>query len=174
MDRIYLEAQRVAREHGTRNPYELLDAIGAHLELSYDYEPDGLKGFSAIFNRTMYAVVNGKLDEHDQRIVAGHEAAHLILHKAEILKCPGQAMKDFELYNETSRLEYQANHFLADFLVSDEEVLDVAYGKNLGYFHTASELYMPPPLLAFKLHSMINRGLPVTNPVGLKSDFLKY
>lgn len=97
------------------HPYELLDAIGAHLELSYDYELDGLKGFSAIFNRVMYAVVNGKLDEHDQRIVTGHEAAHLILHKAEILKCSGQAMKDFELYNESSRLEYQANHFFNRF-----------------------------------------------------------
>jgi len=41
----------------------------------------------------MYAVVNGKLNEHEQRIVAGHEAAHLILHKAEILKCPAQTMK---------------------------------------------------------------------------------
>ncbi|MCL2843481.1 MAG: ImmA/IrrE family metallo-endopeptidase [Oscillospiraceae bacterium] len=159
MEYTYLEAERVAMEYDTRNPYELLECIGAHLEISYAYTADGLKGFSAIFNRTMYALVNGKLNEHEQRIVAGHEEAHLILHKAEILQYPGQTMRDFELYSETSRLEYQANHFLADFLVSDEQVLDVASGKRLGYFHTASALYMPPPLLAFKLHSMIERGL---------------
>ena len=170
---IYLAAEQAVKEHETRDPYELLDSIGAYLTFSYDYAPDGLKGFSAIFNRVMYAVVNGKLDEHDQRIVAGHEAAHLILHKDEILKSPGQAMKDFQLYNETNRLEYEANHFLADFLVSDERVLDVAYGKGLGYFSVASELYLPPPLLAFKLNSMIGRGLPVKQPVDLRSDFLK-
>jgi len=173
MEHIYLEAERIVKEYDTRNPYELLDCIGAHLGVSYDYAPDGLKGFSAIFNRVMYALVNGTLDKHEQRIVAGHEAAHLILHKEEILKCPGQTMRDFELYNETSRLEYQANHFLADFLVSDGQVLDVAYGKEFSYFHTASELYMPPPLLAFKLYSMMRRGLPVKTPVDLKNDFLK-
>jgi len=173
MECIYLKAERIVKEYDTRNPYELLECIGAHLEFSYAYAPDGLKGFSAIFNRVMYALVNGHLDECERRIVVGHEAAHLILHKDEILRCPGQTMKDFELYNETSRLEYQANHFLADFLVSDEEVLDVAYGKNLSYFSTASELYMPPPLLAFKLHSMMQRGLPVRNPADLKSNFLK-
>ena len=174
MDRIYLEAEQAVRKHKTRDPYELLDTIGAYLEFSYDYEPNGLKGFSAIINSVMYAVVNGNLGEHDRRIVAGHEAAHLILHRHEILRSPGRAMKDFDLYNETSRLEYQANHFLANFLVSDEQVLDVAYGKSLGYFQIASELYMPPPLLAFKLSSMVERGLPVKQPVGLKSDFLKY
>ena len=173
MDRIYLEAERAVKKYGTRNPYELLDGMGAILEFSHDYQPDGLKGFAAIINSVMYVVVNGHLGEHDRRIVVGHEAAHLILHKNEILRCPAKAMKDFNLYCETGRLEHQANHFLADFLVSDEQLLDVAYGKNLGYFQVASELYLPPELLAFKLSSMIGRGLPVKQPVGLESDFLR-
>ena len=173
MDRIYFEAEQAAKKYGTRDPYELLDGMGAILEFSYDYKPDGLKGFAAIINSVMYVVVNGHLNEHDRRIVVGHEAAHLILHRSEILRSPAKAMKDFNLYCKTGRLEHQANHFLADFLVSDEEALDVIQNGGGDYFHTASTLYLPPELLAFKLYSLMQRGYSVRNPVDLKSDFLR-
>jgi len=84
----YERAEQAARKYNTRNPYKLLDEIGAVTRFDYSYEPSGLKGFSAILNRVMFAVINGHLNEHDRRIVAGHEAAHLILHKKEILLSP--------------------------------------------------------------------------------------
>jgi len=82
---VYSETERILRKYRTRNPYELLDAIGAVTQFSYEYERDGLKGYSTIMNRTMYAVINGKMREEERRIAAGHEAFHLILHKREIL-----------------------------------------------------------------------------------------
>ena len=111
------------------------------------------KCYSTIMNRIMFAVINGNLDEQDRRIVAGHEAAHLMLHKTEILSSPAQALRDFNLYDYSGRLEYQANSFLADFLVSDEDMLYTITINN-DFFANAKELYIPPPLLAFKLHSM--------------------
>jgi len=168
---IYAEAERAAKKYQTRDPYKLLDAIGAKTRYCYDYEPDGLKGFSTILNRVMFAVINGHLNEHDQRIVAGHEAAHLVIHKTEIMMSPAQALKDFNIYDNSGRLEYQANSFLADFLVSDKDVLDaIAYDDN--FFANARELYIPPPLLAFKLHSMMRRNYEVRNPIDLRSQFL--
>jgi Zn-dependent peptidase ImmA (M78 family) len=169
---IYRAAENAARKFQTRNPYELLDAIGAKTHYCYDYEPEGLKGFSTILNRVMFAVINGHLNEHDRRIVAGHEAAHLILHKTEILLSPAQALKDFNLYDNSGRLEYQANSFLANFLVSDEAVLDVLSNEDSDYFANAKELCIPPPLLAFKLHSMMRRDYKVRTPVDLQSGFL--
>jgi Zn-dependent peptidase ImmA (M78 family) len=120
----------------------------------------------------MFAVINGNLNEHDRRIVAGHEAAHLILHKTEILLSPAQTLKDFNLYDNSGRLEYQANSFLADFLVSDEEVLEALSDDDRDYFANARELYIPPPLLAFKLHSMVKRDYKLRNPMDLQSGFL--
>lgn len=169
---IYNEADGYARRFKTRNPYELLDAIGAITVFSDEYEPDGLKGFSTILGRVMFAVINSKLNEQDRRIVAGHEAAHLILHKREILLSPAKAMKDFNLFDNSGRYEHQANNFLADFLVADDEVMDIIRSNELDYFGTARELCMPPPLLAFKLYSMMQRGFAVRNPVNLTSDFL--
>jgi Zn-dependent peptidase ImmA (M78 family) len=171
MGYIYAEADYAAKKYQTRDPYELLDAIGAETHYSYEYDADGLKGFSTIMNRVMFAVINGHLNEHDRRIVAGHEAAHLILHKTEILLSPVKALKDFNLYDNSGRLEYQANSFLADFLVSDEDVMDAISSDN-DFFVNARQLYIPPPLLAFKLHSMMRRDYEVRNPIDLQSQFL--
>ena len=168
----YWMAEELAKKFQTRNPYELLDCIGAKIRYCYDYEPDGLKGFSTILNRVMFAVINGHLDEHEKRIVAGHEAAHLILHKTEILLSPAQALKDFNLYDNSGRLEYQANSFLADFLVSDEEVLEALSNEESDFFAIARELYIPPPLLAFKQNSMMRRDYKVRSPIDLRSGFL--
>jgi Zn-dependent peptidase ImmA (M78 family) len=168
----YQAAENEVKKHDTRDPYKLLDAIGARIVYRYDYEPDGLKGFSTILNRTLYAVVNGHLNEHDRRIVAGHEAAHLVIHKIEILLSPVQALQDFNLYNNSGRLEYQANSFLADFLVSDDDVMETMAYDGQDYFATARALYIPPPLFAFKLYSMMRRGFDVRNPVDLQSGFL--
>lgn len=171
MGYIYTVAESAVKKYQTRNPYELLDAIGAKTRYCYEYEPDGLKGFSTILNRVMFAVINGHLNEHDRRIVAGHEAAHLILHKTEIMLSPAKALKDFNLYDNSGRLEYQANCFLADFIVSDDNVMEAISSDN-NFFANARELYIPPPLLAFKLHSMMRRDYKVRNPIDLRSKFL--
>ena len=104
--------------------------------------------------------------------MAGHEAAHLILHKTEMLLSPAQALKDFNLYDNSGRLEYQANSFLADFLVSDEEVLEALSHEESDFFAIAKELYIPPPLLAFKQNSMMRRDYKVRSPIDLRSGFL--
>jgi len=171
MDYLYSRAEAYVEQYGTRDPYELLNGIGARVIVTHDFEPDGLKGFAAIENRMMYAVINGKLNKHEQHIIAGHEAAHLINHEAEILASPARAMQDFDLYCNKGRLENEANRFLADFLTGDEEVLDMLSSHD-GFYDLASVLYLPPPLLGFKLYSMMQRGLPVKSPVDLKSDFL--
>ena len=174
MDYSYFAAEGAARRCDSRSPYDLLDSIKAVTRISHDFASDGLKGFAAIEHSTLYAVINGKLDEYERRIVAGHEAAHLILHRDEILGTPARALQDFCLYTNNGRLEQQANRFLADFLVSDETTLEAISNSESNYFATASSLYLPPELLAFKLYSMMQRGLPVRNPVDLKSNFLKF
>jgi len=172
MDKIYSEVEHALDRYQTRDPLELLGSIGAITRISYDFAPEGLKGFATIQNGTMYAVINGHLNEYEKRIVAGHEAAHLILHSAEILSSPAKTMSDFDLFDDTGRLEHQANRFLADFIVSDADILEVISQSDGDYFCTASLLHMPPSLLAFKLHSMIRRGYELRMPTDLKSDFL--
>ena len=170
MSFIYSETERIIKKYGTRNPYELLDAIGAITRISLQYPRDGLKGYCTILNRCSYAVINGRLSEAEQRVAAGHEAAHLILHRPQILRSPIKALGDFNLYDNRRRVERQANFFLADFILPDEDVLDAAAAND--YFDAAKELYVPAPLLAFKLYSMLQRGYQVKSPVDPESGFL--
>ena len=170
-NRIFNEVERVIKKYGTRNPFELLDAMGAVTKITHDFHRNGLKGYCAILHRAEYVFINGKLPRAEQKVVAGHEAAHLIIHRPQIMSSPVRAMRDFNLYDNTGRIEREANSFLADFIVSDEDTLDVIK-NSYDYFSAARELYMPAPLLAFKLYSMMRRGYDVHNPVDLDSGFL--
>ena len=177
LEAIYMASDNTVKKFNTRDPYRLLNLMGAITVVSDLYECNGLRGYCAILNRTMYAVINGRLKTYEQRIIAGHEASHLVIHKREIMACPVNVMKEFDIFDtfgNMGKYEWEANAFLADFLVSDEDVLDLVADIEHDYFSIARELYMPPALFAFKLQSMIKRGHNLRNPVGLDSKFLKY
>jgi len=170
-DFIYSEVERVLKKYKTRDPYELLDAIGAVTKFSIAYPVDGLKGYCTVLHRIPYAVINGNLDDADKRVAAGHEAAHLIIHRKQIMSSPVKAMRDFNLYDNSGRVESEANFFLADFIASDKDVLDTIESSQ-DYFSAARELCIPAPLLAFKLYSMMRRGYELRNSADLNSKFL--
>ena len=169
-DLIFTQAQRCRRRFGTSDPYELLEGMGAVLVHSDAYRLDGLRGYCAIMNRSQYVVINRKQPREEQRVVAAHEAGHLVLHKAQL---KAGAMRDFDVYNPASRLERQANFFAADFLIDDQAVLDLMRDFEADFFDVAKALLVPAPFFAFKLYSMVNRGYHVRVPVDLNSTFLK-
>jgi Zn-dependent peptidase ImmA (M78 family) len=173
VDQLYNVAESLVKKVYSRDPFDLLGYIGARVKYNYEYQPDGLQGYATIIKRIKFAVINGHLNSNYRRIVAGHEAAHLINHQAEILSSPSLALQDFNMFNGSGRLEYQANSFLADFLVSDKEIMELIKSEEHDYFTVANELRLPPALLSFKLYSMIARGHNVRNPVDLNSAFLK-
>ena len=169
---VFRETERIYAKHRTRDPFDLLDGMGAVTRFSNAHDPKGLKGYSTILNRIKYAVINARLTRAEQRIVAGHEAAHLILHVNEIVCNPIQALRDFNLFDNSGRIEYQANLFLADFLMDDDEVLGYVHDEYKDFFSIARELYVPSPLFAFKIYSMMRRGYDVRTPIDLDSKFL--
>ena len=92
---IYLEAERLRKKHNTRDPFELLEAANVVVDFTRKFPKNGLKGFCTIINRTRYVVINARLCEEEQRVVAGHEAGHIILHMDD-LKIG--AFKDSDIY----------------------------------------------------------------------------
>jgi Zn-dependent peptidase ImmA (M78 family) len=169
-DYIHQEVLRIMGKYKTNDPYELLDALGVELRESRAYGPKGLKGYCYFSKRTIFVVLNAYLSEVEQRIVAMHEAAHVVLHKSWIKVAP---MKDSVIYDMTSRIEYQANLFAADFLISDEEVEELTVQEDIDYFRMCKELYVSPDFMSFKLFSMIQRGYRYNLPQNLNSTFLK-
>lgn len=167
---IFNQAQRCRERYKTSDPYELLDAMNVVLLQSNAYPRDGLRGYCTVMNRTKYVVINQKQPEEEQKVVAAHEGGHLILHEAQLKV---GAMRDFDVYNVSSRLERQANFFAADFLIDDEAVLDLMHSRDADFFDAAKQLSVPAPFLSFKLYSMVNRGFSMNVPLDLNSTFLK-
>ena len=172
-DYIFDETQRVLAMYKTRNPFELLENMGAEVVFTNEYGKNGLKGYSMVLRRIKYAVINARLPDTEQRIVAGHEAAHLILHMDEITSSPIKALQDFNMFDNTGKIEYEANLFLADFMLDDDEIMENVRDEDMDFFRSARTLYVPPPLLAFKLYSMMRRGYEVRSPIDLESQFLR-
>ena len=168
---VFKESQRMVRRCGSRDPFDLLDEIKAVILFSRAYAADGLKGYCTILNRTKYVVINGCLPDEEQAVIAGHECAHLVLHRDRIISNPLNGVKDFRIYDNSSEIDREANFFLADFIVSDKDALEAAYEYD--FFEIACELGIPAPLLAYKYQSMRDRRFQVRVPIDVDSLFLR-
>lgn len=168
-DSIYLAAERLRKKHMTRDPFELLDDLGVVTSFTRRFRRDGLKGFCTIVNRTRYVVINDWLCDEEQRVVAGHEAGHIVLHGAELKV---GAFKDNDVYMAKGRQEREANFFAADFLIGDADVLEAMRECDSNFFTVARALSIPEPFFAFKLYSMVERGYSMRIPVELDNAFL--
>lgn len=79
---------------------------------------------------------------------------------------------EFQFFDNANIMEYEANVFAAEFLLSDEDVLD-ALENQLDFFGTASLLNVPPELLSFKIRILQRQGYEIESPIIAKSDFLR-
>jgi Zn-dependent peptidase ImmA (M78 family) len=168
--RIYSRAEALIRRYGTRDPFELLDAMHVNVLFSQAYSEKGLKGYCTILNRIKYVVINAKLPPDELAIVGSHECGHLALHSDELRI---GTLSDFDIYNARGKMEREANIFAADYRISDEEAADLISGHESDFFSVASALRVPAPFFAFKLYSMVERGFVLRLPVEPDSAFMR-
>lgn len=168
-DHIFAQAEQLRKKYRTRDPFEALEGMNVELMFTNAFARDGLKGFCTIQNRIKYVVINERLSDEDQRVVAAHELGHLVVHNAD-LKIG--TFRDNDIYMATGRKEREANFFAADFLIADEDVIDLMKTCDANFFNVAKALSIPAPFFAFKLYSMVERGYAMRVPVDLDSRFL--
>lgn len=162
------EVERVAGKYGTRDPVALIRGCGAILRYSDRYK--SLKGYYFHSLRSDFIVVNSKLPRAEKRIVAAHEFAHFILHREQAKNGP---IHDTIMFAVNSRMEYEANLFCAELLLTDSEVNAAARETEGDFFTISRWLGVMPELLLFKLHGMNERGSRFVLPLSLNSGFLK-
>lgn len=169
-EQIYKLVCQYRKKLKTNNPFDLLDAIGAVVKFSGAYPAGGLRGYCTVLLKTKYCVISQNQPEEEQRVVAAHEAGHLILHQ-ERLKAG--ALQDWDVYHAEGVMEREANLFAADFLIDDVDILEQVQAKNSDFFSLAKALSVPAPFLAFKLYSMVHRGHRLLMPSEPQNRFLK-
>lgn len=171
LDYIARQVAKIKNKYDEKDPKELATRMGIKVE----YIPMGdfakaCKGFFIVHKRKKHITINSDLPDDIQNIILVHEIGHCVLHYQ---KASGAAFHDFLLFDSTNQMEYEANVFAAEFLLSDEDVLSTL-NEDTFFFQAASILRVPPELLDFKFRLMKRKGYKLIDPpISSTGDFLK-
>ena len=156
------------QKYGTRNPYEICDALGIRIRFK-DLGPD-LKAYYFFQSRVRNIVLNERVSKVVRLVLIAHELGHDRLHQdIAVLKI----LQESELFNRTIPAEYEANLFAAELLIDDIVLMELLGDDDKTFFSVASELYVPPELLDFKLRVLKHKGYHVVAPYIANGNFLK-
>jgi len=151
---IFAMTQKLVRQYGTRDPYELAESLG--IEIMRSDRLKKLKGMYLYILRNPYIVINTNSSEILQKIVCAHELGHDRLHRK--LASQG-ALQEITLFDMTARPEFEANLFAAELLMSDEEIISLQQ-QGFDAFQIASALESDINLVTLKISQLKKRGYP--------------
>ena len=101
--------ERLVRRCGTRDPFEMARQLGVEVLFCPDF--GSMKGIYRVIQRNRFIFLNDGLTPQMQRIVCAHELGHDQLHRN--LAKDG-ALREFMLYDMSTRPEYEANIVAAE------------------------------------------------------------
>ena len=133
-DRAIDEARRVHRQHNCRDPFR----IAAEEEIEVLVRDDFVrqKGAFCVVEGYPFIMLNGSLPEEEQRTVCAHELGHALLHRDVAQK---GAICEFDLYNMSTDVEYEANVFASELLIDPQELRD-CLSEGMDVYAAAGEL----------------------------------
>ena len=107
---------RLCKKYKTRNPYELIEALG--IILTYGEGMEEVRGFYLYDSRIRLICVGNNLPDYLERFVAAHELGHAIMHKHSCAPFLRNTLWSVD------KLELQANKFAAELLIPDQAFLE--------------------------------------------------
>ena len=168
MSEKYLEdALNLIEEHGTNDPYEILENLGV-VVIPINIGAAFL-GMFRILDGVSYVIYNTRVDEIVIKEVLAHELGHFLYHKEYASEAE---LADFGLTQESSIIEAQANTFAAHLLIDEDELLGTLE-EGMSYMELAQRLMIDENLLLYKLKSMKKRGLKINLSEVARSEFFQ-
>ena len=163
-------ARKLKREHKTTDPVAVCAAKGIKIIYqNFGAASNAIKGFYLEYNRIKTITINADLPLTFQRIILAHELGHSMLHRRSGLR----AFHDVTMFDESSVMEKEANLFAAEFLMEDNDVLEVL-NQDMTFFNAASILRVPVELLDFKFRVMKWKGyMLIEPPISSSNNFLR-
>lgn len=165
---ILNEANRLVKWIGCREPFDLAKQLKIDVKFC---ELGNLKGIYVVAYRNRYIRINENLERDMRRLVCAHEIGHDRFHR-ELARLYPQS-HELISYDMTSKPEWEANMFAAEFLLEDSEVLELVNDEDMNFFRAARELSVPPELLDFKFQILKSKGYRLEAPLYSSGDFLR-
>ena len=117
---IVQTANNLVRDLGTRDPHKIARELGIEI-IPMNYKRQ--RGAYKVLLRNRFIFIKNDLHPVMENIVLLHEIGHDVLHRKEAVKAGG--FKEFNIFNmQESRMEYEANVFVSQVSLDDEEILE--------------------------------------------------
>ena len=156
------------RKYDTRNPFELCENL--NIRIRYKDLGVAIKAYYFYHARIKNIVLNTRVGDIVQKILCAHELGHALLH-GELAAMRG--FQELEMFDITSRTEYEANLFAAELLIDDSKLFELLNDNEKSFFDVAKVMYVPVELLDFKFRILKNKGYRLEAPYIAESDFMK-
>ena len=157
----------LVKRFGTRDPFVIAHGLGIEVLFCDGFGP--LKGMYRVIKRNRFIFINKELDLRMQRIVCAHELGHDQLHRS---LAKSSSLREFMLYDMTTKPEYEANIVAAEILLNTDKVLDYIYGYGYTSEQIASAMDTDINLVALKIAHLAETGYDL-RPIEHRNDFLK-
>lgn len=151
-DSIIRRALQLKRRYDTQNPFRIAEQLG--IDVLCTDRLKRLKGMYRVIKRNRFIILNSKNSERMSRIVCAHELGHDQLHREFAGE---QALQEFELYDMSSRREYEANIFAAGLLIDNDELLEMI-GQGYDTMQIAAATETDINLVALRVNCLIQDG----------------
>lgn len=150
---IVQTANNLVRDLGTRDPHKIARELGIEI-IPMNYKRQ--RGAYKVLLRNRFIFIRNDLHPVMENIVLLHEIGHDVLHRKEAVKAGG--FKEFNIFNmQESRMEYEANVFVSQVSLDDEEILEyIRYGYDIQQI--ARAMHSDTNLVALKTDALIAQG----------------
>lgn len=150
---IVQTANNLVRDLGTRDPHKIARKLGIEI-IPMNYKRQ--RGAYKVLLRNRFIFIKNDLHPVMENIVLLHEIGHDVLHRKEAVKAGG--FKEFNIFNmQESRMEYEANVFVSQVSLDDEEILEyIRYGYDIQQI--ARAMHSDTNLVALKTDALIAQG----------------
>ena len=116
---IKMLADKIAKRHSTRDPFQIASDLGFIVVFAPLKE---VRGFQQRILRRNLIYINSDLDETQQRLVCAHELGHYFLHRGT-----NRIFMDRSTDFVSQKVENEAHKFSVDLIYSDDMLVDFIY-----------------------------------------------
>lgn len=161
-------ANKLIHKYGTRDPWELADALGIYVMPRQFHSQRG--AYKVILNNR-FIFLKDDMNPILEKIVLLHEIGHDQLHRKAAVQSGG--FQEFNIFDmRDNRLEYEANVFSSQLSLPDDEILELI---ETGYDiqQIAGIMKSDINLVALKNDTLISQGYLFRQQTH-HNDFLRY
>lgn len=154
-------ALSLRKQHGVVSARELCKILEADLdEVSLGTGPNSIKGMVLECNKLTCVTINADMSMRNKDLTIYHECGHIVCRHTSL---SAVTCNNLFARRESSIMEIEANEFVVEYILDNEEVLRTLKETNC-FYNTARILRVTPDMLYYKWRMLEYYGLISGDP----------